>query len=75
MTEKTVAEKRDGKLLGAVRKKALGYTFDESVEEYASVDGALQLVKKKVTKREAPPDVSAARLMLELSAPASDGYE
>ena len=48
-------------------KRAMGYTVDEIVEEYATVDDELKLVKKKITKKHVPPDISAARELLENS--------
>lgn len=35
------------------------------VEEFAVVDGELKLVKRKVTKRDIPPDVKAVKMLLE----------
>ena len=35
------------------------------VEEFSIEDGELKLVKKKVTKREIPPDIKAVRLLME----------
>lgn len=35
------------------------------MEEYAVQDGELKLVKKKVTKREIPPDIKAVKLLLD----------
>ena len=35
------------------------------VEEFSIEDGELKLVKKKVTKREIPPDIKAVKLLLE----------
>ena len=35
------------------------------VEEFSIEDGELKLVKKKVTKREFPPDIKAVKLLLE----------
>lgn len=53
-------------------KKAVGYIYKEIVKEYAAnKDNKLVLVKKKVTEKEAPPDVSAAKVIFEQS-PAFD---
>ncbi len=49
----------------ALVKCATGLLASEVVEEYAVVDGELKLVKKKVTKKQIPPDVKAVRLLLE----------
>lgn len=35
------------------------------MEEFAVQDGELKLVKKKVTKREIPPDIKAVKLLME----------
>ncbi len=49
-------------------KKALGYTVDEVVEEFSEdKDGEFKLTKRKVTKKYLPPDVSAGRILMELS--------
>ena len=56
----------------AVRRKAVGYETEESVEEFAIVEGELALVKRRVTRKEIPPDVSAAKLLLEIG---GDGLE
>ncbi len=53
--------------LKALRKKALGYTAQEVIEEYATVDGEMSLVKKKVTTKDVPPDLSAIKAYLEMS--------
>ena len=35
------------------------------MEEYTVEDGELKLIKKKVTKRDIPPDMKAVKLLLE----------
>lgn len=35
------------------------------MEEFAVENGELRLVKKKVTKREIPPDIKAVKLLLD----------
>ena len=49
----------------ALIKKALGYDAIETVEEYAETEGEIKLLKKKVTKKNVPPDVTALKLLLE----------
>lgn len=50
----------------ALLKKALGYSADEVVEEYATDDdGATKLIKKKVTKKHFSPDISAIKVLFE----------
>ena len=53
----------------ALRRKAVGYTAEEVVEEY-SVDpdnGQVALTKRKVTKKDVPPDLSAMKALIELN--------
>ena len=52
-------------ILEAVVKRARGYTATETVEDYAVVDGALELVKKRVTVKDVPPDMTAAKLIMD----------
>lgn len=65
-----IDSKDNEKLSKTLFKKAIGYTVDEVVEEYISEgEGAeMRLVKKKVTKKHMPPDISAAKALLESSA-------
>lgn len=49
----------------AVVKRACGYSAVETVEEYAAVDGGFELVKKRVTTKDVPPDIAAAKLILD----------
>ncbi|MBO5103397.1 MAG: hypothetical protein J6C13_04860 [Clostridia bacterium] len=43
----------------------MGYTVDEVVEEYVNDENEMKLVKKKVTTKHIPPDINAARALLE----------
>ncbi len=53
----------------ALVKKALGYDATEIVEEYVSgEDGEIKLTKKKVTKKNVPPDMTALKILLDDSA-------
>lgn len=53
-------------LESALYKKAIGYTADEVTEEYVKEDdGTFTLSKKKVTKKQASPNIPAARVLLE----------
>ena len=52
-------------IYGAVVKRAKGYEARETVEEYAVVDGSLELVKKRVTTKDVPPDMTAAKMLFE----------
>lgn len=49
----------------ALHRRAVGYATDEIVEEYSVQDGEETLVRRRVTKKEVPPDISAAKLLLE----------
>ena len=50
----------------ALIKKALGYDATEVVEEYSTDDqGEVKLVKKKVTTKNVPPDISALKILLD----------
>ena len=55
----------DKALYDAVRKKAVGYTTSECVDEYSLMDGELCVVKRKITTKEVPPDISAVKLVME----------
>lgn len=52
------------KLKTALLKKALGYEAKETIEEYVSEEGEIRLTKKKVTKKNVPPDITAIKLLL-----------
>ena len=58
-------EQKDEKIGEALLKVALGYQIAEVTEEYADVDGALKLTKRKKTKKDVPPDLKAVQLILE----------
>lgn len=55
------------KLTKTLLKKAMGYSVDEVVEEYVNDENELKLVKKKITKKHIPPDINAAKALLEKS--------
>ncbi len=55
-------------LINAVKKKAMGYMTTENVEEYALVDGELNIVKRKITQKEVPADISAVKFLIDESA-------
>ena len=46
----------------ALRRRALGYEADEVVEEYGFTEGEAVLLKRKVTKKDVPPDIQAAKI-------------
>ena len=49
----------------ALFKCAVGFDTSEVVEEYAVDEGELKLVKRKVTKRDVPPDIKAVKMLLD----------
>ncbi|MDE6504916.1 MAG: hypothetical protein K2L42_03510 [Clostridia bacterium] len=58
---------------GALLRCATGLSASETVEEFAvDGDGELKLVKKRVTKREIPPDIKAVKLLMEEGGELSD---
>ena len=58
--------KRKGDVKSALLKKAMGYDAKEVTEEYAvGENGEVSLAKKKVIKKNVPPDVSAIKILLE----------
>ena len=52
-------------ILGALKKCAVGLETNEVVEEFDAKDGELRLVKRKVTKRDIPPDIKAVKLLID----------
>lgn len=52
-------------IINAVFKRACGYEAKETVEEYAAVDGSFELVKRKVTVKDVPPDMTAAKMLFD----------
>lgn len=52
-------------IFDAVKKRAVGYSSTETVDEYAVVDGKMELVKRRVTVKDVPPDIAAAKLLLD----------
>lgn len=56
-------------------KKAKGYYADEIIEEYSLENGKEVLVKKKVTKKHVPPDLTASKLLLDYFNEKDDIYD
>ena len=52
-------------ILGALKKCAVGLETNETVEEFGVEDGELKLIKKKVTRRDIPPDIKAVKLLID----------
>lgn len=53
------------KVKDAVLKVALGYSIEEITEEYDMSDGEPRLVRRKETRKEVPPDLKAAKILLD----------
>ena len=53
------------KIQKALLKRALGYDSSETVEEYAKNGDDMTIVRKKVTKKNVPPDMTAVKMLLE----------
>ena len=53
--------------MGALKRCAVGFGTSEVVEEFSVENGELKLVKKKVTKRDIPPDIKAVKMLLDES--------
>ena len=60
------------KITQAIVKKAIGFETVETVEEFAETDGEVKLLKRKVTTKSVPPDVSAVKLLLEMQSEERD---
>ena len=60
------------KITQALVKKAIGFDTVETVEEFAETDGEIKLLKRKVTTKSVPPDVSAAKLLMEIQSEERD---
>lgn len=60
-------------VMSTLLKRAMGYTVEEIVEEYAGDDKGGELIKRKVTTKPVPPDVTALKTYIELSRQ-DDGY-
>jgi len=55
------------KIRNALIKRAVGYDTEETVEEYSGSGDDITMVRKKITRKNVPPDISAAKLLLEES--------
>ncbi len=63
------------KIKDALVKKAVGFYSDEIVEEYAYEDGEEKLIKKKVTKKYVPGDMTASKMLLEFFGDNSNQFD
>ena len=55
----------DEGLKKALIKCAVGFDTSEVVEEYPADGDELKLVKRKVTRRDVPPDIKAVKMLLD----------
>ena len=53
------------KIQKALLKRALGFDTSETVEEYAKEGEDMAVVRKRVTTKNVPPDISAVKMYLE----------
>ena len=53
------------KIQKSLIKKALGYRYNEVIEEYSIGDDGEKLTKRKVTTKDVPPDMSAVKILLD----------
>ena len=56
---------KDNELEQALKKCSVGFETGETVEEFAVQDGEFRLVKRKVTRRDIPPDIKAVKMLLD----------
>ena len=61
-----MTEEKRGEIERALYKRAIGYDATETVEEFSDLDGEVKLVKRKVTVKNVPPDISAAKMLFDL---------
>lgn len=54
-------------MLDSLYKKGVGYQTEEVVEEYASEEKGGELLKRKITIKNVPPDVAALKAYLDIS--------
>ena len=59
-------------MLDTLYKKGIGYKTEEIVEEYASEEKGGELLKRKVTVKNVPPDVVALKAYLDISKQANE---
>ena len=63
-------------VVDALIKKAVGYSTDEIVEEYVIDDQNKEhLIKKKVTKKFVPADLTASKMLLDYYGTKENSYE
>ncbi|MBO7526952.1 MAG: hypothetical protein J6T74_03535 [Clostridia bacterium] len=60
-----VDNSRITKIISALLKRAMGYKDEEIIEEYQLEGDEMKIIKKKVTTKLIPPDLSASKLLLD----------
>lgn len=55
----------DEKIRAALLKVALGFRVEEVTEEFDARDGEMKLVRRRETHKDIPPDLKAAKLLME----------
>ncbi len=63
---------KDDRVREALVRRALGYETDEVVEEYGFTEGEAVLLKRKVTKKSVPPDIQAAKMLMDGQMPLTE---
>ncbi|MBO4412449.1 MAG: hypothetical protein J5779_00320 [Clostridia bacterium] len=64
------------KIATALFKKAVGYDFEESVEEFCvNENGEMVKNKEKINKKHLPPDVPAVKALFELCVTDTGKYD
>ncbi|MBO7377673.1 MAG: hypothetical protein J6U35_02230 [Clostridia bacterium] len=53
------------KVKQALLRRAVGYETEETTEEYVEQDGEIKLVRRKVSTKSVPPDVTAVKMVME----------
>ena len=53
------------KVRQALLRRAVGYETEETTEEYVEQDGEIKLVRRKVSTKSVPPDVTAVKMVME----------
>lgn len=59
----------------ALYNKAVGYSTQEITEEFSRIEDELVLIKRKLSTKKYPPDLSALQLLLENIGENYDEYE
>ena len=56
---------KESDIKNAIIKRAFGYDTTEIIEEYSGDESGVKLVKRKVTTKNVPPDITALKLLLD----------